>query len=162
MGVRKLSFFCFLVFAILNPRFSILEAQAAPVTEDAYQRVGNRLMCQCGCGQTVAGCNHYQCSSSDILRKEVRAAIAATPNDERAVELLVQKWGVKLLAEPPKTGFQLTAWVAPFAVLLLGMVVVAAILRHWHRRTLAAAGGAPDPHLLARYEERLNEEIEED
>lgn len=134
-------------------------SSTAAVTEEAYRRVADRLMCQCGCGQSVGGCNHYGCTVAATLRKEVREALASTPNEERAVELVVQKWGVKLLAEPPRTGFNLAAWVMPFVVLTGGAFFVSLVLRQWRRKTLAAAQGL-DPALLARYETRIDEEID--
>ncbi len=118
-------------------------------------------MCQCGCGQTVGGCNHYQCSSAETLRKEVREAIANSANEERAVEVLVQKWGVKLLAEPPRSGFNLAAWVTPFVALLAGLLVIALVLKHWRQQTVASAAAAPvDPEKLSKYAARIDREIE--
>src|SRR5207249_11873389 len=80
---------------------------AAPVSEMAYRRVGEKLICQCGCMQTVYGCNHYGCPQSDNLRKEVREAIAATSSEDDALESMVKKYGPKILVEPPKSGFGL-------------------------------------------------------
>jgi cytochrome c-type biogenesis protein CcmH len=137
-------------------------AAAAPVTDVAYRRVADRLICQCGCSQTVGGCNHLGCSVAANLRKEVREAIANTPTEERALELVVQKYGVQLLAEPPKSGFNYTAWIMPFAVLLGGMLLVTLILRSWRRQTTTAASSAAplDPALLARFEKRIDDEID--
>ncbi len=139
-------------------------ALAGPVTDAAYRRVADRLICQCGCFQTVFGCNHLGCSVAANLRKEVREAIANTPSEERALELVVQKYGVQLLAEPPKSGFNYTAWIVPFAVLIGGMLVISLILNHWRQQTKVAAAAAPpvDPALLARFGARIDEEIEKD
>src|SRR5258707_3083914 len=89
-------------------------------TERAYHTVGDKLICLCGCMQSVYGCNHYGCPQSDGLRKEVRAAIASTNSEDEALAVMVTKYGDRILTEPPKHGFSLTAWVMPFAVLALG------------------------------------------
>ena len=49
---------------------------AKPVDEKEYKWVGEHLLCQCGCGSTVYGCNHYGCSEAAELRKAVRDALA--------------------------------------------------------------------------------------
>jgi cytochrome c-type biogenesis protein CcmH len=135
---------------------------AAPVTGKAYRSVGERLICQCGCMQTVYGCNHYGCSVAEKLRKEVKEAIAATPTEDAALEVMVQRYGVKILVEPPKSGFSLSAWITPFAVLLGGALAISAVLRQWRRRHAAEAlvAGPVDPVLLDRYAARIDEEIE--
>lgn len=139
---------------------------AMPVTEKSYRWVGERLICQCGgCGYTVYGCNHYGCSSAEALRKEVREAIAASDSEEEALQLIGQKHGPKILAEPSKSGFNLTAWIMPFAALALGLFMVTVILRGWrknHRQEAAAVAAAPpvDPALLARYQAGIDQEIE--
>src|ERR1700675_1815390 len=96
-----------------------------PVTEKSSRWVGERLICQCGgCGYTVYGCNHYGCSSADGLRREVREARAVSSREKDALQLVAAKHGPKILAEPPKSGFNLTAWIMPFAALGLGLFMV--------------------------------------
>ena len=136
---------------------------AMPVTEQSYRWVGERLICQCGgCGYTVYGCNHYGCSSAETLRREVREALAASSNEEEALQVMAVKYGPKILAEPPKSGFNLTAWIMPFAALLVGLFIVTVVLKGWKRRHAAEAGTtAPvDPALLARYQAGIDAEIE--
>ena len=137
---------------------------AIPVTDQNYKWVGEGLICPCGCGSTVYGCNHYGCTESDHLRKEVREAIAASDSQEAALKLIGDKYGAKILAEPPKSGFNLAAWIMPFAVLLGGLLVVSVVLRGWRRRHTAEALTAPalDPALLERYQSSIDEEIEKD
>ena len=140
-----------------------LPMAAMPVSEKSYRWVGERLICQCGgCGYTVYGCNHYGCSSADTLRREVREALAASNNEEDALQLIAQKYGPKILAEPPKSGFNLTAWIMPFAALLVGLFIVSVILRQWkHRHAVEGASAPPvDPALLARYQDGIDKEID--
>ena len=137
---------------------------ATPVTEEAYRRVGDKLICLCGCMQSVYGCNHYGCPQSDRLRKETREAIASTNSDDEAVEVMVKKYGPKILTEPPRSGFSLTAWVMPFFGLLAGAVLILFILSKWRGQTRrTAASHAPvDPALLDKYSKRIDEEVEKD
>ena len=64
---------------------------------------------------------------------------------------LVAEYGTEVLAEPPKSGFDLTAWLVPSAAILLAAVAIAFALRRWRRprgpgRIAVERGGPPlDP-----------------
>lgn len=141
-----------------------LPLAAKPVNEREYKWVGEHLLCQCGCGSTVYGCNHYGCSEAAELRKAVRDSLAVADSPEAALKMVGDKYGQKVLAEPPTTGFNLTAWIMPFAALLGGLLVVAGVLKGWKARHAEHAATAPavDPALLARYQAGIDEEIEKD
>lgn len=147
--------------------FLLASAHAAtPVSEQAYRRVGEKLICQCGCMQTVYGCNHYGCPQSDTLRKETREAIAATSSEDDAVEVMVKRYGPKILTEPQRTGFSLTAWVMPFFALGAGACIIMGILQKWRSQTrvrdTASAKKPVDPALIDKYAKTMDEEIEKD
>jgi cytochrome c-type biogenesis protein CcmH len=136
-------------------------------TERAYHNVGDKLICLCGCMQSVYGCNHYGCPQSDNLRKELRAAIASTNTEDEALDVMVKKYGDKILTEPPKRGFSLSAWIMPFAVLGAGGVLVILVLQGWKRHsmkvaTVAAQRSSVDQALLDKYAKRIDDEIEKE
>jgi cytochrome c-type biogenesis protein CcmH len=136
-------------------------------TERAYHSVGDKLLCQCPCMQSVYGCNHYGCPQSDGLRKEVRAAIASTNSEDEALAVMVKEYGDKILSEPPKRGFSLSAWVMPFAVLGAGGVLVILVLQGWRRHSMKVAVVAAqrtqvDQDLLDKYAKRIDDEIEKE
>jgi len=117
--------------------------------------------------QSVYGCNHYGCPQSDNLRKEVRAAIASTSTEDEALDVMVKKYGDKILTEPPKKGFSLSAWVMPFAALGAGGILVIFVLQGWRRHSMkvaavAAARTPVDQALLDKYSRRIDEEIEKE
>ena len=43
------------------------------------------------------------------------------------------QYGTEVLAEPPKSGFDLTAWLVPAVGILLAAVAIAIGLRRWRR-----------------------------
>ena len=47
---------------------------------------------------------------------ELRTDIAAGMTDEQILSAFVAKYGATVLAAPPAHGFDLVAWIAPFAV----------------------------------------------
>jgi cytochrome c-type biogenesis protein CcmH len=158
-----------------NPAIAILilaaVALAGPApgieTERSYHNVGEKLLCQCPCMQSVYGCNHYGCPESDHLRKELRAAIANTNSDDEALAVMVAKYGDKILTEPAKKGFSLSAWLMPFAALLAGGILVILILQGWRKHSMkvaavAAQRSSVDEALLDKYAARIDKEIEDE
>ena len=103
-------------------------AAAASVTT---KEVEEALTCQCGCGLTVHSCNHLQCGSGIPLKQEVLTMVSqGLPRDEILVRFR-DKYGEKILSSPTTEGFNLTAWVLPFVVLGIGVVVVLGTVRRW-------------------------------
>ena len=73
---------------------------------------------------------------------------------------LVADFGQSILAEPPKRGFDLLAWVLPVAGLAGGALVVGLLAWRWTRArepepALAAAGARLDPELERRLDDEL-------
>lgn len=100
-------------------------------------------------------------SSSPIatrMKGYIRGRIAAGDSSDEIKAQLVEQFGPGVLAEPPKRGFDLLAWLLPLGALGIGAVVVAALALTWSRRRDDDAGqhgGALDPALERRVDEEL-------
>ena len=68
------------------------------------------------------------------MKSFIRARIAAGDSAAQIKAQLVDQFGPAVLAEPPKRGFDLLAWLLPLAALGLGIVVVGALAWTWSRR----------------------------
>ena len=73
---------------------------------------------------------------------------------------LVADFGPEILAEPPKRGVDLLAWILPLAGLAGGALVLGALAWRWTRSrepepALAAAGAPLDPELERRLDDEL-------
>jgi cytochrome c-type biogenesis protein CcmH len=92
------------------------------------------------------------------IRVFIRERIAAGDTKSEIKSQLVAQFGPAVLAEPPKRGFDLLAWVLPIGGLLLGAAALAWAAWRWSPRLRdpAAAGPPLDPEL----ERRLDEELE--
>ena len=88
-------------------------------------------MCQCGCAQVLLECNHVGCPVSGGMRDELTSAIASGQNDSLILQSFVQKYGAVVLAAPTTQGFDLVAWIMPFAVSLLALCGTIWLVRHW-------------------------------
>jgi len=117
-----------------------------------FTDLGHRLMCTCGCAQLLGECNHVGCPESDRMRGELRDDIAANMGDQQVLDAFAAKYGVTVLAAPEKHGFDLIAWIAPFAVFLAALLGTILLVRHWSvgKTQLAAqAAGNASPEMNA-------------
>jgi cytochrome c-type biogenesis protein CcmH len=106
-------------------------------------RIGHKLECTCGCAQILAECNHVGCPNSGPMIEELRAQIAAGQTEPAILNAFVAKYGPIVLAAPLRGGFDVIAWIVPFAVLLLGGLGITFMLRRWRRHTQLATPAAP-------------------
>ena len=100
----------------------------------------HRLMCTCGCAQILGECNHVGCRESSQELNELRGDIAAGMNDQQVLAAFVAKYGATVLAAPPTHGFDLVAWIAPFAVFAAALAGTILLIRRW-----GGLGGKPQP-----------------
>lgn len=96
-----------------------------------YDHLNHQLMCGCGCGQVLGECNHVGCPQSPVQLAELRTAISSGMTDKQILDSFAAKYGMTVLAAPPARGFDLVAWIAPFAVFLAALLGTILLVRHW-------------------------------
>jgi cytochrome c-type biogenesis protein CcmH/NrfF len=96
------------------------------------------------------------------MRRELRANVVRTSNDEEVLNWFRTNWGVTAVVEPSTHGFELLAWILPAAGLGLGLILVLFLIRSWKLRPAPVAAAnlnlAPDLEALrvrARQETEL-------
>jgi cytochrome c-type biogenesis protein CcmH len=94
----------------------------------------------------------------DLLRK----GIAGGQSDESILAQFVQNYGTVVLAAPTTQGFDLVAWIMPFAVAALALIGTIFLVRHWSKQQTAlaktAAKGMRDPVAEEAMRERIRRE----
>lgn len=124
---------------------------------DRAKQIGMKLMCICGCGQVLVQCNHIGCPSSVPMLKELDAHVARAESDDLIVQDFVQEYGVQVLSEPPRTGFNAIAWFLPGIAFAVGLGIVILVIASWRKRVAVRATQlAPrniSPEMLARARE---------
>ena len=91
------------------------------------------------------------------MKQIIRARIADGASEEEIKSELVAQFGPGVIAEPPKSGFDLLAWIVPLGLLAAGALGVGAIAWGWSRRRGdPVQASALDPGL----ERRLDRELE--
>lgn len=122
--------------------------------KDATQTdIEEALTCQCGCGLTVHSCNHVQCPSGIPLKEEIGAQLALGKTSTEVLTYFATKYGEKILSAPTTTGFNLVAWVTPFAVVVVAAGLIVMTSRRWRRATTPLPP-PPSPEHRAEDDER--------
>lgn len=94
---------------------------------------------------------------AERMKAYIRARIAAGDSAQDIRDALVAEFGPGVIARPPEGGFGLLAWLLPLGAVLVGIVVLAALVRSWsRRRTPSDTEAEPlDPALERRVDEEL-------
>lgn len=128
----------------------------APVSA---QEVAEGLTCQCGCGLTVANCNHPQCEFSVPVREQIAAMIGRGMAGPEIIAFYRHKYGEKILSSPTAAGFNLLAWVMPFAAIAAGSAIIVVAASRWREKPPSAP--LPDPE-AAVFDDELKRRLERD
>jgi cytochrome c-type biogenesis protein CcmH len=146
-----------LTLAVFVPvLFAGLGASAAVTTKE----IEEALTCQCGCGLTVHSCNHLQCGSGIPLKREVSALVSRGLGRDEILLHFRDTYGEKILSAPVPQGFNLSAWIVPFAVIGAGAAVLVASVRRWTKPARTELASAiPPPEISADDRRRLDAEL---
>jgi len=134
---------------------------ASIAAKTSVQDVSEGLTCQCGCGLTVANCNHPQCEFAVPVRTRIEGMIANGMSRPQIIAWFRTQYGEKVLSAPTTEGFNLVAWIMPFAALIAGGLAIFFAFGRWRSKAAVApvAVGAFDPELKRRLEQELRERI---
>jgi cytochrome c-type biogenesis protein CcmH len=128
---------------------------ASEVTEDQVRAVASELRCVVCQSLSVAD---SPSETAHQMREIVRERLNAGQTPEQVQAYFVEKYGQWILLAPPRRGFSLLVWIAPFAALAVGLVVVGLVVARWRRRSPAAAPAAPvDEATRARIRREMSE-----
>jgi cytochrome c-type biogenesis protein CcmH/NrfF len=139
---------------LVGASLTMLGAGSSTTTLD---RIGHKLECPCGCAEILAECNHVGCPDSGPMIDELRKDIGAEQTEPAILNAFVAEYGPVVLAAPLRGGFDVVAWIAPFAVLVLGGLGIVFVLRRWRRHTQLAT-----PATSVANEDALRERIRRD
>jgi cytochrome c-type biogenesis protein CcmH len=101
-----------------------LAAQAQRDISKDYKEACDRLVCQCGCNEQLSVCAMQNCSSAVPMRAEIRERLLKGESVDAIIDSFVARYGKQVLSAPTMKGFDVTAWVMPFLIFCLGIVVV--------------------------------------
>jgi cytochrome c-type biogenesis protein CcmH len=105
--------------------------RSARAAAPSGQEIAEGLTCQCGCGLTVANCNHPSCSFSVPMREHIDTMLAHGMGRAEIIAYFRKQYGEKILSAPTTQGFNLLAWTMPFVALIVGGGLVVLMMGRW-------------------------------
>jgi len=134
------------------------------LTQADRDALEHRLSCPCPCTLDVYTCRtSMPCGYSPRLHADVVALVDGGYSADEIIGAFVDTYGEQALMEPTKQGFNVVGWIAPFAALGGGAVVIAALIRRWGRRATSSTAPLPidlsaTPEELARLDAAVRED----
>jgi len=138
--------------------FFLSSAQVVLTVDD----VGRNLVCQCGCNSVLPSCPHIECGVAPVMKAGIKDMIGRGMDKDQILQAFVKKYGEQVLSSPSKTGFNLTAWIAPFAALVVGAVALFWTARVWVKRSKESQPEAQAESAVQKedpYKKRMEEEL---
>lgn len=143
-----------LALLALSPHSAAAATARASLTD-----IENDVMCV-SCRESLAVAQSPQ---SYAERNYIRTLIGQGKTKAQIEQALVGQYGPAVLGKPPASGFNLTIYILPPAILVLGIAVLALTLPRWRRRARAgkppADPSARSPALSPVEAERLDREL---
>ncbi len=116
------------------------EMLSDPVLEGRARELGKELRCPKCQNQSL---DDSEAGIASDLRRIVRERLVAGDSDAQVKDYLTARYGDFVLLEPPVKSTTWILWYGPFAVILLGAIVIWRIAKR-NKARLAASGADPD------------------
>lgn len=133
-------------------------ATANPTPRASLTDIENDVMCV-SCREPLAVAQSPQAYAE---RNYIRTLIAQGQTKAQIEQALVGQYGPAVLGKPPAHGFNLTVYILPPAIVLLGIGTLVLLLPKWRRRqraSAAARGPIAEPSIASADAARLDEEL---
>ena len=134
-------------------------AAVASESHPTLAELEGELMCPT-CRTPLAESNS---PAANRIRAFVVQRIRAGDTRSEIIDKLVAQFGPEIRAAPPRSGFDLLAWLLPLAGLVGGAVVMGWLAWRWRgRRAPPATAGAPEHNGHAPIEPELERRLDEE
>jgi cytochrome c-type biogenesis protein CcmH len=122
------------------------------------QGIDKSLMCPVCPSETI---DQSQVEIANQMRVMVREKLAEGESRSNILQFFVNRYGPGILAEPPKSGFNLLVWIVPPVALLVGIGILAITLRAMRRghQQHAEEEAPPAPAGLEPYLSAVDQDI---
>ncbi len=133
---------------------------ALAADRERIKEITSNMICMCGCNQLLGACNHLNCPTRGPMTDEVAKMLDEGKTQEQILPAFADKYGLRVLAAPPASGFNLSAWIMPFVALAIGFIAVGYVARRWKSRSPEQAAEAQSEIDTSKYHKRLQDELD--
>jgi cytochrome c-type biogenesis protein CcmH len=123
---------------------------AASEQHPTLNELESQIMCPVCAGETLA---QSDSPAAAQVKRYIQRRIGAGATRSEIKRELVAQYGTRILAAPPRHGFDLLAWVLPLVLILGGAGVVGLLAWRWTR-------GRDEPHPVESPQRPLDPELE--
>ena len=134
---------------------ALLAAPVAPASDarPTLEDLEDEVMCPVCPGETL---EQSSSPAAQQVERFIAVRIRAGDSKQEIKDKLVEQYGPRILAAPPREGFDLLAWVLPLAGALGAALVLGFAAWRWSRGREPPAPRAPlDPELERRLDREL-------
>ena len=143
--------------AVVLAALALAAPAAASEQHPTLAELEGQLMCPICAGETLA---QSDSPAAQRIKVEIQQRIAAGDTRSEIKRRLVAEWGTRILAAPPRQGFDLLAWLLPIVGALAGAAVLAVLAWRWSRDREPAARWTMTARPLGPEDERrVDEEL---
>jgi cytochrome c-type biogenesis protein CcmH len=121
--------------------------------------IEKNLICYACPGEPL---NIDRCGGGDQMRAAIDRMLAEGKGKEEILAVFVEEFGDEILTAPPKKGFNLVAYAAPFVGLVIGAAVASLLVGKWAaagRRSVKSDGHKADEPLDEEMQGKIEEEL---
>ncbi len=163
--MRRASIVLAFVFLLTLAGAAIASAQGGLSNDEIDRRmraITDRLNCPLCQNTTLTECPLQVCNE---MRDLIRQKLVAGESEDQIRAYFVERYGDRVLNEPPKQGFALLGWVMPVVGILVGIVLLGLVLRAMLRREpkraapTTVAASTPSADLPSEYVDRLERDL---
>lgn len=133
-------------------------AQGNIPSDDDVNRIAKELYCPVCENTPLDVCPTQACAE---WREQIRTMLAEGKTDAEIKQYFVDYYGARVLAEPPRRGFNWLAYIVPPVLIALGALILVRTLRGWIKPTITEASAREsEPQIESdKYIRQLEEEL---
>ncbi len=159
--ILRITFYVSLFLALMLFTFTTAFAQDTTPTDDEVNAIAKQLYCPVCENTPLDVCPTEACRQ---WRELIRDQLAEGKTEAEIKQYFVANYGARVLAEPPRTGFNWLLYIIPPVLILFGAVMLFNAFRAWTKPKSAKAGAGQVKEAGAsssedEYIKRLEEEL---
>ncbi len=110
------------------------------VTQDDVNRIAKQMYCPVCENEPLDACGTAACAQ---WRAQIGQMLSQGQTEDQIKQYFVDRYGLRVLAEPPVTGLSVWLWVLPVVGLIFGAVYVVVLMRRMRARAAMSGASAP-------------------
>ncbi len=132
------------------------------LAQGSVEDIASQMICLCGCNKLLNVC---EMDTAKQMKSIISEKLAEGLGKREIIDFMTKSYGEQVLAAPTKKGFNLTAWITPFAFIIVATGVIWFVVLSWvqHRRRTVGSDFevVVSEDLESRYSAVLERELKE-